>query len=347
MAGFLPSEIPIRGDQSLPWFDPNWPWYLERLSRFALNSIFTYDPIDIDFSKVSAVAMWAGRREIHWEHCEPQQILVKHENTWLILMRHITEMELLRYFDNDIEQVNSIGQYGWPSQRYVSVGMQGEKSEFVRASNRQNDKGEYECEVVVFNSRDETTQAERVSQGIKTMIDGAENTVWRFFNGDYSVAIAAEILANWGFVQSEHWPTIVSRFPEFAEASEYLIYLNVLYPDGSHPLHNRPSIKFPQTASNVTNTDGEDDEGIPRLALQAVIDGGDAGLINQAIKVPAAERYSVTMMNMLAEDRKYYEWGLNDWATHLKAAKKTIQSTDAWRHIMAYREQEKQNRSKE
>ena len=258
MAGFLPSEIPIRGDQSLPWFDPNWPWYLERLSRFALNSIFTYDPIDIDFSKVSAVAMWAGRREIHWEHCEPQQILVKHENTWLILMRHITEMELLRYFDNDIEQVNSIGQYRWPTQRYVSVGMQGEKSEFVRASNRQNDKGEYECEVVVFNSRDETTQAERVSQGIKTMIDGAENTVWRFFNGDYSVAIAAEILANWGFVQSEHWPTIVSRFPEFAEASDYLIYLNILYPDGSHPLHNRPSIKFPQTASNVTNTDGEE-----------------------------------------------------------------------------------------
>lgn len=260
MAGFLPSEIPIRGDQSLPWFDPSWPWCLERLSRFALNSIFTKDPIDIDFSKVSAVAMWTGRREIQWEHCEPQQILVKHENTWLILMRHITEMELLRIFDNDIEQVNRIGQDGWPSQRYAVVGMQGDNSELVRASNRQDDKGEIDCEVVVFNSRDETTQAERVSHGIKTMIDGAENTVWRFFNGDYSVAIAAEILASWGFVQSEHWPTIVSRFPEFAEASEYLIYLNVLYPDGSHPLHNRPSINLLQTASNVTNTDGDGSE---------------------------------------------------------------------------------------
>lgn len=240
MAGFLPSEIPIRGDQSLPWFDPSWPWCLERLSRFALNSIFTKDPIDIDFSIVSAVAMWTGRREIQWEHCEPQQILVKHENTWLILMRHITEMELLRIFDNDIEQVNRIGQDGWPSQRYAVVGMQGGNSELVRASNRQNDKGEIECEVVVFNSQDEATQAKRVSKRIKSMIKEAGKTVWRYFNCDYSVAKAAEILASWGFVQSEHWPTIVSRFPEFAEASEYLIYLNLLYPDGSHPLHNRP-----------------------------------------------------------------------------------------------------------
>ena len=93
--------------------------------------------------------------------------------------------------------------------------------------------------------------------------------------------------------------------------------------------------------------DGEDDNGIPRLALQAVIDGGDAGLINQAIKVPAAERYSATMMKMLAEDRKYYEWGLDDWAIHFSASRKTIQSTDAWRYIMAYRERQKQNRSKE
>lgn len=93
--------------------------------------------------------------------------------------------------------------------------------------------------------------------------------------------------------------------------------------------------------------DGEDDDGIPRLALQAVIDGGDAGLINQAIKVPATERYSATMMKMLAEDRKYYEWGLDDWAIHFSASRKTIQSTDAWRYIMAYRERQKQNRSKE
>ncbi len=93
--------------------------------------------------------------------------------------------------------------------------------------------------------------------------------------------------------------------------------------------------------------DGEDDEGIPRLALQAVIDGGDAGLINQAIKVPAAERYSATMTKMLAEDRKYYDWGLDDWEIHFSASRKTIQSTDAWRYIMAYRERQKQNRSKE
>lgn len=114
----------------------------------------------------------------------------------------------------------------------------------------------------------------------------------------------------------------------------------------SHPFYWQEYEKHPQTET-IAADDGEDGDGIPGLALQAVIDGGDAGLINQAIKVPAAERYSVTMMNMLAEDRKYYEWGLADWMIFFQAAKKTIQSTDAWRHIMAYREQEKQNRSKE
>lgn len=91
----------------------------------------------------------------------------------------------------------------------------------------------------------------------------------------------------------------------------------------------------------------DDGDEIPALALKAVVDGGDSALINQALKVPAKQRYTATMRKMLVEDRRYYEWSLYDWANHLGASKKTIQNTDAWREIMEYREQNKQDRAGE
>lgn len=91
----------------------------------------------------------------------------------------------------------------------------------------------------------------------------------------------------------------------------------------------------------------DDSDEIPALALKAVIDGGDSAVINQALKVPAKQRYTATMRKMLVEDRRYYAWSLDDWANHLMASKPTIQKTDAWREIMEYREQNKQDRGGE
>jgi hypothetical protein len=103
---------------------------------------------------------------------------------------------------------------------------------------------------------------------------------------------------------------------------------------------NQPA-KF--TSSDPSDADNGD--GLPMLALKAVMDGGDPGLINQAMKVPAKTRYSTTMMKMLDGDPKYFEWGLEDWAIRLGGAKKTILATDAWRRITEYREQNKQDRA--
>jgi hypothetical protein len=104
-------------------------------------------------------------------------------------------------------------------------------------------------------------------------------------------------------------------------------------------------IKRSTQAESEQSPKADDGDELPRLALKAVIDGGDPGLISQAIKVPAKQRYSMTMMSMLREDRSYYEWSLEEWANHLGASKPTIQSTDAWREIMKHREQNKQDRA--
>jgi hypothetical protein len=91
----------------------------------------------------------------------------------------------------------------------------------------------------------------------------------------------------------------------------------------------------------------QDGDGIPLLALKALVDGGGPGLISQAMKVPAKARYSTTMMKMLDGDPKYFDWSLEDWVSYLKASKRTIAGTDAWRRIMRYREGNKQDRSVE
>lgn len=99
--------------------------------------------------------------------------------------------------------------------------------------------------------------------------------------------------------------------------------------------------------STLSNTIADGGDAIPQLALKGIVDGGDSALINQALKLPAKQRYTATMRKMLDEDRSYYEWSLSEWANHLGASKPTIQSTDAWREIMEYREQNKQDRAGE
>ena len=85
---------------------------------------------------------------------------------------------------------------------------------------------------------------------------------------------------------------------------------------------------------------------LPEAALNAIVAGGLAGVLNEAVKISAVQRYSQTMMKML-EDSSYYEWGLKDWVDHLKAGRKTILLTPAWAHIKRWREENKRERLSE
>lgn len=225
MSGFSPAEIPILGDKSLPWFDPDWPWNLGRVASFFpcysinlntnpgliryLEKEFQRPIIEVDFSKVSAVAMWAGSKAIIWDDCEPQQILVRYENQWLVLLRHISELEVREYFNGDIENSDCVVREGLPYPNYVHLGFDEDRSERGKSPK------------------------------------------------DYAVRNAVNELAYRGFVQSRYWPTITSQFPEFDELREYLISLGYLYPDGSHPLHGETS-EVSKQPSIVRNGDGID-----------------------------------------------------------------------------------------
>jgi hypothetical protein len=89
-----------------------------------------------------------------------------------------------------------------------------------------------------------------------------------------------------------------------------------------------------------SDDDRSRDASLPDAALKAIVAGGMAGVLTEAAKLPAVERHSQTMMEML-KDKRYYAWVLEDWVVHLGASKKTIQRTPAWGHIMAWREENK------
>jgi hypothetical protein len=268
MSGFSPAEIPILGDQSLPWFDPDWPWNLGRVAPFApsyssvlsvrpdysvMMGLFDRPVIEVDFSKVSAVAMRTGCGELLWEHCEPQQVLIRFENQWLVLVRHISEIEVHKFFDGKADGPNEIS---WalrnelPCQTYVQLGAEGDRSERVIASTNYDG----ECKLVVFNPRSEPYKKEWFCDGVRKMIAKSDRFSVHCFKGDYAIRNAVDFLASWGFVQSKHWPTITSQFPELNEFNAYLIHECQLYPDGSHPLHGVPT-QAPQRA----DSDGVDD----------------------------------------------------------------------------------------
>jgi hypothetical protein len=88
-------------------------------------------------------------------------------------------------------------------------------------------------------------------------------------------------------------------------------------------------------------------DGLPNEALKAIVAGGMAGVLTEAGKIPAAQRYSQTMMQMFEQDSRYLEWTLEQWQAHLRGSKKTIQGCDAWRYRMARREENKRERLSE
>jgi hypothetical protein len=175
------------------------------------------------------------------------------ENQWFVLVRHISEIEVRKFFDGKADASDEIA---WalrnelPCQTYVQLGIEGDRSERVIASN-----GYEECNLIVFNPRSEPYKKQWFSDSVRKMIAESDRFSVHCFKGDHAVRNAVDILASWGFVQSKHWPTITSRFPELNEFNAYLIHQYQLYPDGSHPLHE-VSIKAPQQAENRADEDG-------------------------------------------------------------------------------------------
>jgi hypothetical protein len=94
----------------------------------------------------------------------------------------------------------------------------------------------------------------------------------------------------------------------------------------------------------VVDASRPEETSLPEAALKAIVDGGMAGVLNEAGKLPAAQRHSRTMMEMLAKDARYYWWSAEDWVVHLKSSKPTILETDAWDHIKRWREENKRER---
>lgn len=283
MSGFSPAEIPILGDKSLPWFDPDWPWNLGRVASFLpcystnlntnpelLRWLMKENPrpiVKIDFSKVSAVAMWAGSKAIIWDDCEPQQILVRFENQWLVLLRHFSEIEVLDYFGGDVEARNQSVRGGLPYPSYVHLGPVGDRSERVISSTDCD-----ECKLIVFNPVAEPFDPGGVSRGVKNLIEQSERVSVKCFAGDNSAKNVVHELAERGFVQSKYWPKITSQFPELNELQDYLIFLDYLYPNGSHPLHGK-TFEVAKQSSGADNR--ADENGAIDAVARSMIWGGE------------------------------------------------------------------------
>jgi hypothetical protein len=151
---------------------------------------------------------------------------------------------------------------------------------------------------------------------------------------------------------------------KFESAGPWLLYLAECYP-GQEVLYSpmvrvihdigvtsvrvlremmRVENALPQQKLPESDASRPEEASLPETALKAIVAGGLAGVLNEAGKVPAAQRHSRAMMEMLANDTRYYWWSAEDWVVHLKSSKPTILATDAWDHIKRWREENKRER---
>jgi hypothetical protein len=82
--------------------------------------------------------------------------------------------------------------------------------------------------------------------------------------------------------------------------------------------------------------DGEPSESEAAMgtaALDAVVAGGLAGVLQAAVGTRAVDRVSAVMRERLAKDQSLYAWSQRDWASELGVSTKTINKCDAWREV--------------
>jgi len=97
-------------------------------------------------------------------------------------------------------------------------------------------------------------------------------------------------------------------------------------------------------ASSTAVVPGSGNVDLTRIALDVVVDGGLAGVLQAAASNSRSVQCSAVMVEMLKSDATYYEWSADTWASTLKATKRTITRGTAWAQIMEWREANKLKR---
>lgn len=78
-------------------------------------------------------------------------------------------------------------------------------------------------------------------------------------------------------------------------------------------------------------------------ALAHIVAGDLAGVLHAAGSLRSVDKITQVMRTMCANDNKYYEWTVDMWCLQLKAAKKTVIESKAWKEIMAWRTARKES----
>ena len=83
--------------------------------------------------------------------------------------------------------------------------------------------------------------------------------------------------------------------------------------------------------------EADDRDAIESAALNAVVSGGLAGVLQVAAGARAVDRVTAIIRERVAGDRRLYWYRAEDWAAELKVSKPTVTASDGWDEIMKWR----------
>jgi len=88
----------------------------------------------------------------------------------------------------------------------------------------------------------------------------------------------------------------------------------------------------------------DDRDAIGSAALNAVVAGGLAGVLQAAVGARSVDRVTAIIRERVAADFRLYDRRADDWAAELRATKKTVTDSTGWREIMQWRAANKADR---
>jgi len=119
-------------------------------------------------------------------------------------------------------------------------------------------------------------------------------------------------------------------------------------PSKQHSLTNNEVLPLNGGAATSTAVvPGSGDGDLTRIALEAVVDGGLAGVLHAASVNSSSVRISAAISAMVKTNQEYLGWTVGDWVSHFKVSRKTITDCDAWKEIMRTRRARKESRVSE
>ncbi len=88
----------------------------------------------------------------------------------------------------------------------------------------------------------------------------------------------------------------------------------------------------------------DDRDAIGSAALNAVVAGGLAGVLQAAVGARSVDRVTALIRERVKADFRLYWLRADDWADQLRVAKKTVTGSKGWREVMAWRAANKADR---